>query len=255
MKIIAWNVNGIRSLLKTNNLQILLEKENPDILCFGETKLSDKNPIYEELKEYKYQYWYPSINKSGYSSTAILSKKKPISINYGLNDIDNIDNEGRVITLEFKNYYLIHVYTPNSGIGLYRLKWRIDIWDNTFIDYIDKLKEKKSIIICGDLNVAHTENDLKNPKTNLKTAGFTIDERNSFNKLLLKCNLIDTFRFLNKDTIKYSFWSYMNKARDKNIGWRIDYFLLSKKLFKKKIYSNILTDIYGSDHAPINLII
>jgi exodeoxyribonuclease-3 len=255
MKIIAWNVNGIRSLLKTDNLQILLEKEDPDILCLGETKLSNKNPIYEELKEYKYQYWHPSISKSGYSSTAILSKKKPISVNYGLEDKDNIDNEGRVITLKFINYYLIHIYTPNSGISLNRLKWRIDIWDKTFEEYINKLQQNKSIIVCGDLNVAHTENDLKNPKTNLKTAGFTIQERESFNNLLLKCNLIDSFRFLNKDTIKYSFWSYMNKARDKNIGWRIDYFLLSEKLFKKKIFSNILTDIYGSDHAPIKLII
>jgi len=250
MKIISWNVNGIRSLIKTEYINNLLIEEDPDILCFNETKLSDEldNNIFDN-----YQYKYFNISKKkGYSGTIIYSKNKPINTFIGLYDIDN---EGRVITLEFKKFYLVNVYTPNSGVGLNRLNWRINIWDVNFINYIEKLQIDKPVIICGDLNVAHTEIDLKNPKTNLHSAGFTLEERNSFNKLLENCFLIDTFRYLNPTKIEYSYWSYMNKSRNKNIGWRIDYFLVSNKIIKKVIKSIILTNILGSDHAPIKLII
>ena len=250
MKIISWNVNGIRSLIKTDYITNLLLDEDPDILCFNETKLSNEldNDIFNN-----YQYKYFNISKKkGYSGTIIYSKIKPINSFLGLYDIDN---EGRVITLEYKKFYLVNVYTPNSGVGLNRLDWRINIWDINFIKYIEKLQINKPVIICGDLNVAHTEIDLKNPKTNLHSAGFTLEERNSFNQLLEKCFLIDTFRYLNPNKIEYSYWSYMNKARSKNIGWRIDYFLVSNKIINKILKSIILTNILGSDHAPIKLII
>jgi len=248
MKIISWNVNGIRSLIKKNILNDLLINNNPDIICFTETKLS--NDFDSDLFNiYKHKYLNLSIKK-GYSGTLIYSKIEPINVTYGLYDIDN---EGRMITLEFNNFYLINVYTPNSGVILGRLDWRINNWDYNFKDYIFKLQEIKPVIICGDLNVAHKEIDLKNPKTNLKSAGFTIEERDSFEKLLNKCLLIDTYRYLNPNKIEYSYWSYLNKSRIKNTGWRIDYFLVSKKLLKKVLKSNILTDCLGSDHAPIEL--
>jgi len=261
MKIIAWNVNGIRSLLKTDNLDKLLNEHKPDIFCMGETKLSCpydsiENEIVNRYPEFKFRYWSPCKVKNGYSGTSIFCKKEPKSIIYGLKyNNKEIDNEGRVITIELKDYYIIHVYTPNSGQVLNRLEWRTNVWDRAFEDWINYLQKTKSVIICGDLNVAHNPIDLKNPKTNTKTAGFTNDERNSFNNILKNCNLIDSFRKLYPEKIEYSFWSYMRKSRDKNIGWRIDYFLISKILYKKIKDSIILTGILGSDHAPIKLII
>lgn len=259
MKIIAWNVNGIRAMIKKNNLVELINNEEPDIICLGETKISCpfddvKNNLNKSLKNNYFNFWSPCKVKAGYSGTAILSKKEPINVVYGLN-INNkeYDDEGRVITCEFSKFYLIHVYTPNSGQVLARLDYRTTIWDSMFTKYINKLKEHKKVIVCGDLNVAHKEIDLKNPKTNLKTAGYTIEERNSFDNILNKTELIDTFRYLNKETIKYSYWSYKFNAREKNAGWRIDYFLIDKKLIKKVIKSDILVDIIGSDHAPIIL--
>jgi len=259
MKIIAWNVNGIRAILKKKVLIELINKEDPDIFCLGETKISCpfddlKENILNNLNTKYNDYWSPCRIKGGYSGTAIFTKKKPDNIIYGLN-INNkeYDDEGRVITCEFKKFYLIHVYTPNSGEALCRLEYRTKIWDNMFIKYIKKLEEKKKVILCGDLNVAHKEIDLKNPKTNLKTAGFTIEERESFNTLLLETGMIDTFRELYPEKIKYSYWSYRFNSRSKNTGWRIDYFLVSKKLLKKIIESDILTEIMGSDHAPIIL--
>jgi exodeoxyribonuclease-3 len=255
MKIIAWNVNGLRSLLKTDYLDKLLEKEKPDIFCMGETKLScpydniDKE-IETRYSKYKFRYWSACKTKKGYSGTAIICKKEPKNVIYGLYDLDN---EGRVITLELEKYYLIHVYTPNSGQSLERLVWRTTIWDKAFRKYIKELQEKKPVIICGDLNVAHKEIDLKNPKTNLKTAGYTIEERNSFDKLLNNNELLDVYRELHPEKVEYSFWSYMRKSRDKNIGWRIDYFLVSKKIKNKLKENSILTNIFGSDHAPIKL--
>lgn len=260
MKIIAWNVNGIRSLIKKNYLYKLINNEKPSIICFSETKVSCpllfiQLELKEKIKGYKYRYWSPCKIKDGYSGTAIFSKKKPINIYYGLKDKDNkeLDNEGRIICLEFDNFFLLHCYTPNSGVELARLDFRTNIWDPAFKNYIIKLQKKKAVIVCGDLNVAHKEIDLKNPKTNTKTAGFTKEERDSFDKLLLETSLIDTYRELNPNRIDYSFWSYRFNSRKKNIGWRIDYFLINKKYIENIKKSLILTEILGSDHAPIKL--
>jgi exodeoxyribonuclease-3 len=259
MKIIAWNVNGLKSLLKTDNLTKLLDEHKPDIFCMGETKLSCpytsiENEMAEKFPKYKFRYWNPSKTRCGYSGTAIFCKKEPKSIKYGLKYKEKeLDDEGRVITIELDNFYLIHVYTPNSGQALNRLEWRTNIWDRAFEDQICYLEKTKPVIICGDLNVAHEQIDLKNPTTNTKTAGFTKEERESFNKILTKCKLTDTFRKLYPEKIMYSFWSYMRNSREKNIGWRLDYFLISKKLENKLKDSCILTEVLGSDHAPIKL--
>jgi len=259
MKIIAWNVNGLKSLLKNNYLDNLINDENPDVFCMGETKLSCpyddiEKQIIERFPQFKYRYWSPCKTKKGYSGTSIFCKKEPINVHYGLKYKDKeIDDEGRVIVIEYKKYYILHVYTPNSGQSLNRLEWRTNVWDRAFENYINNLQKSKPIIVCGDLNVAHHEIDLKNPKTNLKTAGYTIEERDSFNKILNNCNLTDSFRRLNPEKIEYSFWSYMRNSREKNIGWRIDYFITSKSLEKKIKESLILTDIFGSDHAPIKI--
>jgi exodeoxyribonuclease-3 len=259
MKIIAWNVNGIRSLLKTQYLDELINDENPDVFCMGETKISCpfdevESDIVKRLPKFKYRYWSPCKTRGGYSGTAIFSKKEPISVHYGLkHNKTDIDDEGRVITVEYKKYYLIHVYTPNSGQALARLDWRTKIWDRAFEDLIINLKKIKPVIVCGDLNVAKNPIDLKNPKTNLKTAGYTIEERESFEQILNNTELIDSFRHLYPEKIQYSYWSYMRKSREKNIGWRIDYFLIDSKLKGKLKESDILTDILGSDHAPIKL--
>ena len=253
MKIIAWNINGIRAMLKKKNLVELINNENPDIICLGETKISCpyddvKDNFNKSLNYEYYNYWSPCKTKKGYSGTAIFTKEEPIDVIYGLNvNNEEYDNEGRVITCEFLKFYLIHVYTPNSGEGLLRLDYRTNIWDTIFLKYINKLKKNKKVIVCGDLNVAHKEIDLKNPKTNLKTAGFTVDERESFDNILNKTKLIDTFRYLNTDTIKYSYWSYKFNSREKNTGWRIDYFLVDKKLIKKVINSDIMVDIISVD--------
>lgn len=283
MKIIAWNINGIRSLMKEDYLEKLIEKEKPDIICFGETKLSCKcieaipckckvvdtktkvncecpfteleEELREKIKGYKYRYWHHSRGKLGYSGTAIFSKKEPNKIVFGLKSGDkDYDEEGRLITLEYDKLILVHVYTPNSGEELKRLDYRTKEWDVKFRDYIKHLhKENKPVIICGDLNVARGEIDLKNPKTNTKTAGFTKEERESFEKLLEENKLIDTYRYLNPEKIEYSYWSYRFNSRAKNAGWRIDYFLINEKYIKKVKNSEILTEYYGSDHAPIKL--
>lgn len=259
MKIIAWNVNGIRSLSKTNYLDDMLDKHNPDIFCMGETKLSCsyddiKNQLIKKFPKFKFMYWSPCKIKNGYSGTSIFCKKERISINYGLKHKDKeLDEEGRVITIELDKFYLIHVYTPNSGQALNRLEWRTTVWDRAFENWIKFLEKIKPVIVCGDLNVAREPIDLKNPKTNAKTAGFTKEERESFEKILTNCELIDSYRKIYPEKVEYSFWSYMRNSREKNIGWRIDYFLVSKKLENKVKDSSILTDIMGSDHAPIKL--
>jgi len=257
IKIIAWNINGIRSLSKKEHLFDLINKEKPNIICFGETKISCpfldvEDNLKKKIKGYKYRYWSPCLIKNGYSGTAIFSKKKPINMTHGIG-ISEHDQEGRVITLEFEKYYLIHVYTPNSGQVLNRLDYRVNKWDKEFKKYIINLNKNKPTIVCGDLNVAHNEIDIHNPKGNVKNSGFTIEERNSFNKLLNEAKLIDTFRYLNKDLVKYSFWTYLHKARMKNKGWRIDYFLVSEKIINLVKKSDILTDVLGSDHAPVLL--
>lgn len=245
-KIISWNVNGLRSLLKTNNLRKLIKKENPDILCLSETKLS-----YGEIPQitgFKYQYSSNSSVRSGYSGVMVLSNKKPIRVLYGINT-SKVHEEGRVITLEFKDFYLVNVYTPNSGELLRRLDYRTKIWDKYFMKYIKSLNKK--VIICGDLNVAHKEIDIHSPKTNLKTAGYTMEERTNFTKLLKKLKLLDTYRELYPHKVGYTFWSARGKNREKNKGWRLDYFLVSEKLIKKIKKSKILGKIMGSDHCPI----
>ena len=256
-KIIAWNVNGIRAILKKPYLLDLIEKEKPSIICFGETKISCPfidvaNLLKEKIKGYRYRHWSPCLIKNGYSGTAIFSKKKPLSIIDGIG-VDEHDNEGRVITMEFNDYYWVHVYTPNSGQKLKRLDYRVKKWDVAFRKYIKSLGKKKEVVVCGDLNVAHHEIDIANPKGNLRNSGFTIEERNSFDLLLKEAKLIDTYRSLNPEKVEYSFWTYMFNARKKNKGWRIDYFLVTKKFMEKVKKSKILTEVLGSDHAPILL--
>ena len=257
-KIIAWNVNSIRALKKKVNLNDFLQKHKPHVFCMSETKISCpfidvETSLKEQVKGYKYRYWSPCLIKNGYSGTAIWSKKKPINVTYGIG-VSELDNEGRVITIEFEKFYVVTVYTPNSGRGLVRLNYRVKKWDPAFRKYVINLQKSKPVVVCGDLNVAHQEIDLANPKGNKKSSGFTKEERDSFSKLLSKGSLIDTYRELYPDkTDEYSFWTYMAKARQKNIGWRIDYFLLtqSRKKWLKK--SEIITDQMGSDHAPIYL--
>lgn len=257
VKLIAWNINGIRAMMKKNDLFELIKKENPNVICFGETKIScpflnTEEILKKKIKGYKYRYWSPCLSKNGYSGTAIFSKKKPLNVKYGM-DVEELDQEGRLITLEYDNYYLVHVYTPNSGQALARLDYRVKKWDVEFRKYIKKLNNLKNVIVCGDLNVAHQEIDISNPKGNKRNSGFTDEERNSFTKLLSDTNLIDTYRHFNTEKIEYSFWTYLHNARKKNKGWRIDYFLVSKKIINKVIKSEILTDVMGSDHAPVML--
>ena len=259
IKIIAWNINGIRANLKKPNLFNLIENEKPHIICFGETKLScpiDKvqKTLRDKIKGYKYRYYSQCIVKGGYSGTSIFSKKEPKSVIFGIESKKN-DMEGRVITLEFKKYFLVHVYTPNSGESLQRLDYRTKEWDELFRKFLKKLQTKKNIIVCGDLNVANEDIDIHNPKTNKRTAGFTDEERESFKKTLTNLKLVDSYRLMNPTKEEYSYWSYRFKSREKNKGWRIDYFLVPEKIKNNIVKSNILTDVYGSDHAPIKLVI
>jgi len=251
-KIISWNVNGIRAVIKKGFLDFL-KKYDPDIICLQETKAQPEQ-VELELPQYPYKYWNWA-EKKGYSGTAIFSKIKPNRFKNDL-DIKKHDNEGRIITLEFNNYFLINVYTPNSKRELTRLQYRYKEWDPDFLEYICELEKKKPVIFCGDLNVAHTEIDLANPKTNRTrnnfpgNAGFTDEERSGFDNITDK-GFIDTFRYFNPEPGHYSWWSYRANARERNIGWRIDYFCISPKLIKDIDNSIILKEIMGSDHAPI----
>ena len=245
MKFISWNVNGIRAVIK-KGFYDFMDEYNPDIICIQETK-AHKEQVDLKLPNYPYQYWNSAVKK-GYSSTAIFSKKEPLNI---INDmgIEEHDQEGRIITLEFEKYYLVTVYTPNSKRELLRLDYR-KIWDKDFLAYMKKLEKVKPVIFCGDLNVAHTEIDLKNPKTNHFNPGFTDEERSGFTNIV-KNGFIDTFREFNKEGGHYTWWSYMFQARAKDIGWRIDYFCISESLKSKLKDSYILKGVMGSDHAPI----
>jgi len=249
MKLISWNVNGIRACVSKNFMEFFNEVD-ADIFCLQETKLQE-NQIDLQLEGYC-QYWNYA-KKKGYSGTAIFTKKEPLSVTYGIN-IEEHDQEGRVITLEFEDFYMITVYTPNSQNELKRLDYRMK-WEDDFRAYLKKLDEIKPVIVCGDLNVAHKEIDLKNPKTNRKNAGFTEEERNKFIELLNE-GFIDTFRYFypNEENI-YSWWSYRFKAREKNAGWRIDYFCTSEKLKDRLVSAKIHTEVLGSDHCPVELII
>ena len=246
MKIISWNVNGIRAVLKKGFLDFV-SKENPDIICIQETKASPEQ-VDLNLENYPYKYWNSAIKK-GYSGTAIFSKIKPIAIENDLK-IEKHDQEGRVICFELDNYYLVTVYTPNSKRDLSRLNYRHKEWDIDFLKYLQKLESKKPVIFCGDLNVAHKEIDLKNPKSNKKNAGFTEEEREGFENYV-KAGFVDTFRMFNKDPDHYTWWSYMFNSRAKNVGWRIDYFCVSDIIKNKVQEARILSDVMGSDHAPI----
>ena len=248
MRLISWNVNGIRAVIK-KGFYDFMEEYSPDIICIQETK-AHKDQVNLELDKYPYKFWN-SAQKKGYSGTAIFSKVQPIQESYGLG-IEKHDNEGRVITLEFKSYFLITVYTPNAKRDLSRLDYRSKEWDRDFLKYLKKLDKDKPVVFCGDLNVAHKEIDLKNPKNNHKNAGFTDEERNGFTNYI-KAGFIDTFRKFNEDGGHYTWWSYMFQARKKDIGWRIDYFCVSESLKNNIIKSYILPEIMGSDHAPIVL--
>ncbi|NEU04152.1 exodeoxyribonuclease III [Clostridium senegalense] len=248
-KLISWNVNGLRACVKKGFLEFFKEID-ADIFCIQESKLQE-GQIDLELDGY-YDYWNYA-EKKGYSGTAIFTKRKPLSVNYGLG-IEKHDNEGRVITLEFEEYYVVTVYTPNSQTELARLDYRME-WEDDFRLYLKELEKNKPVILCGDLNVAHKEIDLKNPKTNKKNAGFTNEERAKFTELL-ECGFIDTYRYFNPDKEGvYSWWSYRFNARKNNAGWRIDYFCVSEELEKKLESVNIHTEILGSDHCPVELVI
>lgn len=247
MKLISWNVNGLRACVGKGFLDYFKEQQ-ADIFCLQETKLQE-GQIELELDGY-HQYWNYA-EKKGYSGTAIFTKEKPISVHYGIG-IEEHDKEGRVITLEFEKFYMITVYTPNSQEKLARLDYRMK-WEEDFKNYLLELDKKKPIIVCGDLNVAHKEIDLKNPKTNRKNAGFSDEEREKMTKLL-ESGFIDSFRYFYPDkTDIYSWWSYRFSARAKNAGWRIDYFLVSDRIKENMKGAEIHTEILGSDHCPVLL--
>ena len=247
MKFISWNVNGIRACAGKGFMDFFQETD-ADIFCIQETKMQE-GQLELDTPGY-YQYWNYA-KKKGYSGTAIFTKQEPISVSYGLG-IEEHDQEGRVITLEFEDFYFITVYTPNSQSELARLDYRMK-WEEDFLTYLKKLEETKPVIFCGDLNVAHTEIDLKNPKTNRKNAGFTDEERQKFTDLL-NAGFVDTFRYFYpaREGI-YSWWSYRFKAREKNAGWRIDYFCVSDSLKDRLMDAGIHTEILGSDHCPVEL--
>lgn len=244
MKLISWNVNGLRACVGKGFFEFL-EAEQPDMMCLQETKLQpDQAPQVEGYQE----YWC-SAEKKGYSGTALFSKTEPLSVTYNLG-IDEHDHEGRVITAEYPDFYLVTVYVPNSQNELKRLDYRMQ-WEDDFRAYVQSLDQKKPVIICGDMNVAHQEIDLKNPKTNRRNAGFTDEERQKMTELL-GSGFVDTWRHFYPDTEGiYSWWSYRFKAREKNAGWRIDYFLVSARLIDRVKSARILTDVFGSDHCPV----
>lgn len=247
MKMVSWNVNGLRACVQKGFMDFFSETD-ADIFCVQETKLQ-QGQIDIQTDGY-YQYWNYA-EKKGYSGTAVFTKKEPLNVSFGMG-IDEHDHEGRVITLEFDEFYFVTVYTPNSQNELKRLDYRMK-WEDDFLKYLKSLEEKKPVVFCGDLNVAHNEIDLKNPKTNRKNAGFTDEERAKFSALL-DSGFTDTFRYFYPDLQGvYSWWSYRFKAREKNAGWRIDYFCTSKQLDNMLTDAKIHTDVFGSDHCPIEL--
>ena len=246
MKFISWNVNGFRACL-TKGFEEFFKEVDADFFCIQETKMQPGQAEFE-TPDY-HQYWY-SAEKKGYSGTAIFAKKEPLSVSYGLG-IEEHDHEGRAITLEYEDFYLLCVYTPNAQRELARLSYRME-WEDALREYMKALDSKKPVIYCGDLNVAHEEIDLKNPKTNHFSAGFSDEERGKFTELL-QSGFKDTFRSLYPEEVKYSWWSYMYGARAKNVGWRIDYFVVSDRIIDKVKDSFILNEIMGSDHCPVGI--
>ena len=249
MKLISWNVNGLRACVQKGFLDFFREAD-ADIFCIQETKLQE-GQISLELEGYD-QYWNYAVKK-GYSGTAVFTKRKPLHVAYGLG-IEEHDREGRVITLEYPGFYLVTVYTPNSQNELARLDYRMR-WETDFLSYLKGLEQKKPVVFCGDLNVAHQEIDLKNPKTNRKNAGFTDEERQKFTEHLQE-GFVDTFRYFYPELEGiYSWWSYRFRAREKNAGWRIDYFCASEILKDKLVDAKIHTEVFGSDHCPVELLL
>ena len=249
MRLISWNVNGLRAVVGKNFREVF-QSLDADFFCLQETKMQAGQL---ELEFPGYQSWWNYAEKKGYSGTAVFSKHHPLSVTYGIG-IEEHDHEGRVITLEMESFFLVCVYTPNSQDGLRRLDYRMR-WEDDFRAYLQKLDESKPVIVCGDMNVAHEEIDLKNPKTNRMNAGFTDEERRQMTTLL-NAGFADTFRHLHptQEGI-YSWWSYRFHAREKNVGWRIDYFLTSQRLLPQVSEANILTEIMGSDHCPVELVL
>ena len=248
MKFISWNVNGLRACVGKEFEQQFKDLD-ADFFCLQETKMQAGQL---DLSFPGYDSYWNYADKKGYSGTAIFTKHKPLNVTYGI-DIDEHDHEGRVITLEMEDFYLVTVYTPNSQDGLRRLDYRMK-WEDDFQAYLHKLDEKKPVIVCGDMNVAHQEIDLKNPKTNRKNAGFTDEEREKMTQLLSN-GFIDTFRTLYPEQVTYSWWSYRFRAREKNTGWRIDYFLISERLRDRLEDAKIHTDMMGSDHCPVEIVL
>lgn len=246
MKFISWNVNGLRACVGKDFSQSF-ESLNADFFCLQETKMQAGQL---ELQFPGYTSYWNYAEKKGYSGTAIYTRKEPLVVTYGIG-IDEHDHEGRVITLEYDKFFLVTVYTPNSQEELRRLDYRMT-WEDAFQAYLHQLDEKKPVIVCGDMNVAHQEIDLKNPKTNRRSAGFTDEERSKMTQLLSN-GFTDTFRTLHPEQITYSYWSYRFRAREKNAGWRIDYFLISDRLRPQLKGASIHTEIYGSDHCPVEL--
>ena len=246
MKLISWNVNGLRACMN-KGFEDFLRASGADAFCLQETKMQREQAdfVFDGYEEY-----WNSAEKKGYSGTAIFSKNAPLNVTYGIG-IEEHDKEGRVITAEYENFYLVTVYTPNSQRELARLDYRM-VWEDVFRTYLLELDKKKPVIVCGDLNVAAEEIDLKNPKTNRKNAGFTDEERAKFRELKA-AGFVDTFRYLHPEEVKYSWWSYMFKAREKNAGWRIDYFVVSERIADKVQAAEIHTEILGSDHCPVSI--
>jgi exodeoxyribonuclease-3 len=249
LKMISWNVNGLRAAI-TKGFEDFFKSEDADIFCIQETKMQEGQA---ELNLEGYYQYFNSAVKKGYSGTGLFTKIKPLNVTYGINIADH-DNEGRVITAEYENFFLVNVYTPNSQRELARLDYRME-WEEAFLSYLNGLREKKPLVLCGDLNVAHKEIDLKNPKTNRKNAGFTDEEREKFTVLLGE-GYVDSFRHFYPDKEgAYTWWSYMRNARGTNAGWRIDYFVVSENIKDKLKDAVIYSDIYGSDHCPVGILI
>lgn len=246
MKLVSWNVAGFRAVLK-KGFEEFFDSINADVFCIQESKVTLDQ--FNFSKEGYEMYLYPA-EKKGYSGTLVYSRVKPINVTYGMG-IEEHDHEGRIITLEYDNFYLINVYVPNVKRDLSRLDYRM-IWEDEFRKYLKKLELSKPVVVCGDLNVAHEEIDIKNARSNIGNAGFTYEERGKFSELL-DAGFIDTFRYFHKDEKKYSWWSYMGHARENNVGWRIDYFVVSKSIIKNVKGAYIYDDVMGSDHAPIGL--
>ncbi|WP_426983059.1 exodeoxyribonuclease III [Bacillus cabrialesii] len=250
MKLISWNVNGLRAVMRKMDFLAYLKEEDADIICLQETKIQDGQV---DLQPEGYHVYWNYAVKKGYSGTAVFSKQEPLRVMYGIG-IEEHDQEGRVITLEFENMFVMTVYTPNSKRGLERIDYRM-LWEEALLDYILELDKKKPVVLCGDLNVAHQEIDLKNPKANRKNAGFSDQERGAFTRFL-EAGFVDSFRHVYPDLEgAYSWWSYRAGARDRNIGWRIDYFIVSERLKEQIEDAGISADVMGSDHCPVELMI